>query len=586
MAEALNRRYGKLERQANRVRTRFAMNNREIAGVFEDIADLLELKGENVFKIRAYQRAARTIEQSPLEMDQLVKDGGLKGIPGIGVAITAKISELVTTGKLDYYEKLRAEFPPGISALLDIPGIGPRTAMLLSTDLGVASAEDLEKAILEGRMAGLPRMGEKTAGNILRHIQALRRKDQRIPIGVAVNSVEAILTRLRDVPGVRNLVPAGSLRRFLETVGDIDLMGTADDPQAVIKEFTSLPAVKEVLGAGPTKGSVVLSSGIQVDLRIVDHDSFGSLLQHFTGSRQHNVNLRTRAVRQGLSLSEYGITDGGTGRLEKFATEEAFYERLGLQYIPPEVREGTDEIERAAAGTIPRLVEPEDIRGDLHVHTSWSDGRDSIESMVDAAELLGYEYICISDHSAGRGIARGLNKERLEQQTAEIESLRGQNRRIRVLTGMEVDIRADGDLDMPDAVLERLDVVTGSIHSAMDQPQERMTARIIRAMENPNLDVLGHPTGRLMPERGPVAVDMEAVFQTALRYRDRDRDQCHARQARSQRYTRLPRQARLGVPLVINTDSHSAEHLSFRRFGAGVARRGWCEAKHILTRVP
>lgn len=561
------------------------MNNRQIAKVFEDIADLLELKGENVFKVRAYQKAARTFEQLSVEAEQLLREHKLREVPGVGEAIAKKTAELVDTGRLEYYEELKAEFPAGVSTLLDVPGIGPKTAMLLASDLGVETLADLERAILDGKVTQLPRMGEKTAENILRHIQAMRNKDQRTPIGEAFNVVDDIVARLGNVPGLRNLGPAGSLRRFRETVGDIDLMGTADDAASVIDAFISLPTVKEVLARGPTKGSAVVTSGLQVDLRIVDHDSFGSLLQYFTGSKQHNINLRTRSVRQGLSLSEYGITVVKTGVLEKYATEEAFYERLGLQYIPPEIREGTNEIEMAARGAIPQLVEESDIKGDLHVHSNWSDGRDTLESMVHAAEARGYEYVCISDHSAGRGIAHGLNEDRLRQQIAEILELRRNAKGIRVLTGMEVDIRTDGTLDMPDEVLEQLDIVTGSIHSGMSQGQEQMTERIITAMENPNMDILGHPTGRLMPDRGPIDVDMEAVFQAALR--TGTALEINAMPSRLDlKDTHVHRARELGVGLVINTDSHAPEHFSLIRFGVGVARRGWCEAGDILNTRP
>ena len=561
------------------------MNNKEIAKVFEDIGGLLELKGENVFKIRAYQKVARTIEQLSVELDLLVKEGRLKEVPGVGEAIEKKITELLDTGKLEYYEKLKAEFPAGISTLLDVPGIGPKTAMLLTSDLGVETIEDLEKAILDGRVAKLPRMGEKTSENILKRIRDLRSKDRRILLGEAMNVIDGVMEGMKGVPGLRNLIAAGSVRRFRETVGDIDIMGTADDPRAVIDAFVSLPAIRSVLGKGTTKASVLVSSGLQVDLRIVEHEAFGSLLQHFTGSKQHNVNLRERERRHGLSLSEYGITDIETGRLEKFATEEAFYGRLGLQYIPPEIREGTEEIERAARGTIPRLIEEADIKGDLHVHSNWTDGRESIETMVRAAKDLGYEYVCIADHSVARGIARGLNQERLAQQLAEIEAVRQKVGGISVLTGLEVDIRSDGTLDLPDEVLEKLDVVTGSIHSGMNQSREQMTDRIVRAMENPNMDIVGHPTGRLMPKRDPVDLDMEAVFEAAARTKtvleinsmpDRlDLKDTHVQRARE-----------LGVMMAINTDSHSPDHFGLLRFGVGVARRGWCEPKHILNTKP
>lgn len=561
------------------------MKNSEVARVFQDIADLLELKGENPFKIRAYQKAVRSIEHLPVEVEQLVAEDKLKGIPGVGEAIARKTTELVTTGKLEYYEKLKAEFPDGISTLLDIPSVGPKTAMLLSSELGVRSVDELEAAIIAGRVASLPRMGDKITENILRHIQALRRKDQRIPIGEALPVVDDISARLSQLPGLKNLAPAGSLRRFRETVGDIDLMGTADNAGEVIQTFVTLPQVKEVLASGTTKASIVVSGGLQVDLRIVEHDSFGSTLQYFTGSKQHNINLRERARRQGLSLSEYGITNLATSELEKFATEEAFYERQGLEFIPPELREGQQEVERAGRGAIPRLVGLSDIKGDLHVHTNWSDGRDSIEAMALAARALGYQYLGIADHSGGRGIAHGLDANRLRQQILEIKQLNQRLNGIHIFTGIEVDIRADGSLDMPDELLAELDIVTAAVHSSMNQSQEQMTRRVIGAMENPNVDVLAHPSCRLLPDREPVAVDMEAVFQTAARTSTvleingmpsrLDLKDIHAYRARE-----------LRVKLVISTDAHSTEHLGFMRFGVGVARRGWCQAQDILNTRP
>ena len=561
------------------------MNNKQIAKVFEDIAGLLELKGENPFKIRAYQKVVRSIEHLPVEVEQLVKEDRLKEVPGVGEAITKKITELITTGKLGYYEKLKAEFPEGISTLLDIPGVGPKTAMLLSTELDVSSADELEAAIVGGKVARLYRMGDKTAENILHQIQALRRKDQRIPIGEALPVVDDILTSLGQVSGVKNLAAAGSLRRFRETVGDIDLMGTADDAREIMQAFTSLPQVKEVLVSGTTKSSVVVSGELQVDLRIVEHDSFGSTLQYFTGSKQHNINLRERAHRRGLKLSEYGITNLATDELEKFATEEAFYERQGLEFIPPELREGQQEVVRAEQGNLPRLIELSDIKGDLHVHTEWSDGRDSIEEMALAARALGYQYLGVAEHSGGRGIAHGLDAERLRQQISEIKQLNQKISGIHIFTGIEVDIRADGSLDMPDELLAELDIVTAAVHSAMNQSQKQMTRRILAAIENPNVDVLAHPTSRLLPGREPVAVDMETVFQAAARTKTMleinampsrlDLKDIHAYRARE-----------LGVKLVINTDAHSTEHLEFMRFGVGVAKRGWCQAQDILNTRP
>jgi len=562
------------------------MKNTEVARVFQDIADLLELKGENVFKIRAYQKAARAIEYYPRELKIMIDEGGdLQSIPGVGEAIAKKATELITTGKLGYYESLKAEFPPGVTNLLTIPGIGPKTANKLSSELGISSADELERAINEGRVAGLFRLGEKTADNILHQIQALRRKDQRIPIGEALPIVEEITVALRSVPGVRNLTPAGSLRRFRETLGDIDIMGTADNPKEVIDAFVALPHVRQVLAQGSTKASVIVSGGLQIDLRMVEHDSFGSLLQYFTGSKQHNISLRERERKQGLKLSEYGITVIATDKLEKFSTEEAFYHRLGLQYIPPELREAQGEIEKAEQGAIPKLVELSDIKGNLHTHTEWSDGHDSIEEVALAAKDIGYQYIAITEHSVGRGIAHGLDVDRLRRQVAEIRALSERLTGIHVLTGIEVDIRADGNLDLPHEILSELDIVIAAVHSAMNQSEEKMTRRVINAIENPDVDMIAHPTCRLIGEREPVAIDLEAIFRAAAKNNkimeinampDRlDLKDIHAFRARD-----------LGVKLAIGTDAHSIAHLDFMRFGVGVARRAWCEPQHILNTLP
>jgi DNA polymerase (family 10) len=558
------------------------MNNAAIAQVFQDMADLLELKEDNPFKIRAYQKAARTIETLPEELNQLMNEGRLREIPGVGEAISNKITELLTTGRLEAYEKLRAEFPEGIVTLMTIPGVGPKTALRLSKDLGISNVDELEKAILGGKVASLYRLGEKTADNILRHIQNMRRKDRRIPLGEALPLAEEIVAALRKQIGVRNLTPAGSLRRFKETIGDIDIMGTADDPESVIKAFVRLPMVEEVLAQGSTKASVIVKSGLQVDLRMVEHDSFGSLLQHFTGSKEHNVALRERAVKQGLSLSEYGITVVKTGETEKFTTEEAFYKRIGLQYIPPELREARNEIEMAEKGALPRLIEVSDIKGDFHVHTEWSDGHDTIEAMATAAKARGYKYLAITDHSAGRGIAHGLNAERLRQQFAEIKEVNRKLKGIRLFTGIEVDIRADGVLDYPDELLSEIDVVVAAVHSAMGQDKDKMTKRLIRALENPHIDILAHPTCRLIGEREPIEVDLEEVFRAAVR--TNTALEINAMPERLDlKDIHVVRAKELGVKLVICTDAHRAGHLELIRFGVGVARRGWCEAGHILN---
>ncbi|MBI2847222.1 MAG: DNA polymerase/3'-5' exonuclease PolX [Chloroflexi bacterium] len=564
------------------------VKNSEIAEVFENIAGLLELKGEIPFKIRAYQKAARTIEHHPVELSKLVEESGteaLREIPGIGEAISKKILELLDTGKLKYYEELKSEFPEGIIRLMDVPGIGPKTAMRASKELGINTVEELEKAILDGRLASLPRMGEKTAENILRHIRTMKTKDQRIPLGQVLPVVDDIIAELRQRTDIRSIEPAGSLRRFRETIGDIDLMGTSDDPEGTIRAFTQLPQVVDVLVMGPKKASVVLRDGLQVDLRIVEDDAYGALIQYFTGSKQHNVVLREWARRRGLSLSEYGITNLSTGEVERFATEEEFYKRLGLQLIPPEIREGGVEVELAEKGAIPRFVEVKDIRGDLHVHTKESDGQNSLEEMAVAARDRGYEYIAITEHSPGLGIARGLSEERLRSQIAKIEELNRKLKSIRILVGTEVDIRADGSLDYPDELLGELDVVVAAVHSSMNQERAKITARVIKAMSNPHVDILAHPSCRLIGEREPVDIDMEAVFKAAL--------ETHTAMEINGQPQRLDlkdihiqRAKDLGVPLVVSTDAHSIAQLNLMRLGVATARRGWCEARHILNTRP
>jgi len=559
------------------------VKNTAIVKVFSDIADLLELKGENAFKIRAYQKAARAIEHYPKEVGIMLDEGEtLRNIPGVGEAIAKKTTELVTTGKLGYYENLKAEFPEGITNLLAIPGIGPKTANRLSSELEVRSVDALEQAIKGGRVAKLFHLGDKTVDNIRQQIQALRRKDQSIPIGEALPIVDEILGSLRSLPGVRNLTYAGSLRRFRQTLGDIDLMGSADKPKEVIDTFVALPHMGQVLAQGSTKASAIAPGGLQVDLRMVEHDSFGSMLQYFTGSKQHNISLRERGRRHGLKLSEYGITDLTTGELEKFAIEEDFYHRLGLQYIPPELREAQVEVERAEQGTLPKLVELSDIKGNLHSHTDWSDGRNSIEEMVLAAKKLGYQYIAITDHSA----AYGINAEGVRRQIAEIRTLRERLDGIHVLTGIEVDIFPDGTLDLPHEILSQLDIVIGAVHLAMDQSEEKMTRRVLSAIRDPDIDIIAHPTGRSLGEHlPPIAIDLEAIFRAAVKNNKvleinaspgrLDLNDIHAFRARE-----------LGVKLAIGTDAHTVADLHFMRFGVGVARRAWCEPQHILNTSP
>ena len=562
--------------------------NEEIAQLFQNLGALLEMKGDSAFKIRAYRRAADTIHQLTVPLAQAVQDGQkLTGIPGIGKAISDKIHELVTTGKVRTYERAKSEVPEGALNLLAIPGIGPKTAMLIGTELGISTVEGVEQAAADGRLATLPRMGKRAAESILRHIQATRSMGERTPIGDALPIAESVMTALRDSdPDIALLTPAGSLRRWEETIGDVDLVAVTPRPEELGRCLAELPEVREVLVNGSRKTSVIVEPGLQIDLRTGESDSIGAMLQYFTGSQQHNIRLRDFANRMGLSLNEYGITSIESGEVEYFADETSFYARLGLPLIPPELRAGMWELpfDKLRTSGIPQLVEARHLRGDLHVHSEWSDGSDPIETMVATAAALGYEYMALTDHSQGLGVANGLTPERLAAQREVLRQLQDRYD-IRILAGSEVDIRADGRMDFPDEVLAELDVVVASVHNAMSQDRDTMTRRIISAMEHPSVTIIGHLSTRLLGQRPPSDFDLEAVLQAA---RDTGTAlEINASPARLDlRDTHAYRARELGVPLVINTDSHHHSELSGGRFGIAVARRAWCEPRHILNALP
>ena len=563
-----------------------APSNEQIAALFEDMGALLEMKGDTIFKIRAYQRAARTIEQLPSPLAQAVENGeDLTKIPGVGKAISEKIAEFIVTGQVTAHQQLLHDLPPGVLELKEIPGIGPKTAMAISQELGISNVEGVAEAAADGRLAALPRMGKRAAENVLRHLQAVQSMGSRTPIGQALPVAEEVIAALREqCPEIGLLFPAGSLRRWEETIGDIDLIGTSPNPETVGDALIALPMVKDVLVHGPKKTSVVVESGMQIDLRIGELGSFGALLQYFTGSQQHNIRLRDYANRQGLSLNEYGITNTETGQVEEFADEESFYARLGLPLMPPELRTGLYELDAALERRLPCLVQESDLKGDLHLHSEWSDGNDPIEMMVEAAAAQGYEYMALTDHSAGLGVANGLSNDRLESQIALLRSIQ-EAFDITILCGSEVDIRASGELDYPDEILTQLDVVVASVHSAMGQDQATMTARMIKAMEHPSVTIIGHLSTRLLGQREPVEFDLEAVLQAA-----RDTGTALEINASPERLdlkdTHAYRARELGVPLAINTDSHHHTHLGKRRFGVAVARRAWCRPEDILNTLP
>ena len=560
-----------------------APTNEQIAELFENMGSLLEMKGDTVFKIRAYQRAARTIEQLPSPLATAVENGeDLTKIPGVGKAISEKIAEYISTGQVSAYERLVEELPSGVLDLKEIPGVGPKMAMAISQQLGISTVDGVAEAAADGRLATLPRMGRRAAEGILRHINAFKEMGGRTPIGEALPVAEEVMNALREqCPEIDQLFPVGSLRRWEETIGDIDLIGTSPNPESVGDALVALPMVKDVLVHGPKKTSVVVESGIQIDLRIAEPEAFGAMLQYFTGSQQHNIRLRDFANRQGLSLNEYGITNTETGQVEEFADEETFYARLGLPWMPPELRTGLYEVDSGLEGTLPGLVVATDLKGDLHLHSEWSDGNDPIELMVEAAAAQGYEYMALTDHSQGLGVANGLTVDRLESQISLLREMQ-EKYDITILCGSECDIRASGEMDFPDEMLAQLDVVVASVHSAMGQDQATMTARMIKAIEHPSVTIIGHLTTRLLGQREPVEFDLEAVLQAA-----RDTGTALEINASPERLdlrdTHAYRAREMGIPLVINTDSHHHTHLDKRRFGVAVARRAWCRPEDILN---
>lgn len=490
-----------------------SVKNREIAGILYQMAELLELHAENRFKIIAYSRAARAIESLTEDIEQVCRDGRLEGIPGVGKAIAEKIKEYLRTGRIQSHQDLLADTPQGLAELLQISGLGPKTVFMLHEKLDITNLDELEKAAREHRIRRLPRMGVVREKNILKSIERYRKRSNRILYSTAESIVDEILTYLGGIEGLEHATAAGSYRRRKETVGDIDILATAARPEEIVAAFVKMPLVEEVLAKGPTKASVIMNDTIQVDLRIVEHRSYGTVLQYFTGSKEHNVSMRQLALDRGYSLSEYSLTRLANGQDLFFDQEEEVYQALGLQYIPPELREDRGEIEAALGGRLPRLVEAKDIRGDLHVHSIWSDGRASIIELAQAARSLGYEYIALSDHSPSVGIAGGIGREKMEEKIEAVAEANDSLEGITVLMGAEVDIKADGSLDYPDDLLERMDVVVASVHMAQQQKERTITGRLISAIENQNVDIIGHPTGRIINQREPSDMDFHAVLE-------------------------------------------------------------------------
>jgi len=559
-------------------------DNADLAAIFSEMADILDIQGANVFRIRAYRSAARTIETLGAQVAGLVAQdpASLDRIPGIGKGLHEKIAEYCARGSIHEHQQLKAAIPPGLLDLLRLQSLGPKRVRLVHDALGIDAVDKLEEACTRGLVRALPGLGEKSEAKLLSSIRDYRAlQTGRTPFAAAEHVLEPYLAHLRATGGTDLLEPAGSYRRRRESVGDLDILATARAaPERTIAAFTEYPGVAKVLASGTTKASVVLTGGIQTDLRVVEPPSFGAALQYFTGSKEHNVAVRGLAKDKGLKLSEYGVFRGDTAVAG--GTEEEVYAALGLAWIPPELRENRGELQAAASGSLPDLVSLDQIRGDLHMHSTWSDGVNSIADLARAARARGYDYIAITDHSKAVAVAHGLSPMRLRNQRAEIAELRASFRGFHILTGSEVDILDDGSLDFDDEVMAEIDFVTASVHSRLDMAEAAMTRRIVRALGHPRVHCLGHPTGRLVGQRLPYKVDMAAVIEAAAAHHvaleinsapDRlDLDETNAGQAR-----------RAGVPLSVATDAHHAGALDTIRFGIHIARRAWCTRADVLN---
>ncbi|MDR3619503.1 MAG: DNA polymerase/3'-5' exonuclease PolX [Paludisphaera borealis] len=565
------------------------METARIAQVLDDMGTILEIQGENPFRCRAYHNAAQTLQGLPADLTEMIADGSLAEVQGIGETLYAKIVQLATTGRLPAYDKLRAETPPGLLALLRISGIGPKKIKALREELQIESLADLRAAAEAGKIAKVKGFGAKTEANILEGISFVETTGGRILQHHALALVEPILATIRDHPQVIRAEVCGSLRRRAETIGDLDILFSAHEPGPVLDDFVALPQVAKILGHGPTKASVLLpgfKSGqfVQCDVRGVADDQFAFALHYFTGSKAHNIAVRKRALAQGLSLNEYALT----GKTMSIACrdEADVFQALKLEYIPPELREDSGEIEAAENGKIPKLVELSDLSGTFHCHSDWSDGEATLEQMAEGAKALGLHYLGIADHSRSLAMARGLSIERVYEQWKAIDALNEKlGSRFRLFKGTECDILADGSLDYPDEVLAGFDYVVASVHSRFKMPRDEMTARIVKAVSNPHVTMLGHATGRLLLSRAPYEVDLDAVIEAAAKnetmieinaspYR-LDMDATHCRRARKK-----------GVTIVVNPDAHSVAGLNDLSYGVDVARRAWFTADDLFNTVP
>lgn len=559
------------------------MKNKEMAKLLYDIAEFLEMD-DVPFKPMAYKRAAMTIEAMPQAIEELHKEGKLEEISGVGKGIAKKIAEFLETGHSSYYEKLKKKMPVDVEALGSIQGMGPKTIKKLYEKLKVTSLATLEKAAKSGRIRKIPHLGEKLEKNILESIVYARKRSGRITLGEALPEAEAILEHLGKDQNIKKAEIGGSIRRRKEAIGDVDILAISGNPEKTMDFFTSMQDVKKTLAKGSTKSSVVLQSGLQVDLRIIKKESYGAALQYFTGSKEHNIRLREMALSKGWTLSEYGLFAKKGKRQLAGRTEEDVYKKLGLKYIEPELREDSGEIEAARKGSLPALVALKDIKGDLQMHTGWSDGKSTIQEMVYAAKRLGHKFIAITDHGGNLKIAHSLDEKRMLQQKKEIEKANKKSH-VKIFFGIEANIRDDGTLDISEKSLKEVDVVLASIHSGFKQDKEKMTMRVLKALDNRHVSILAHPTGRLLLQRQGFQMDMEKIMEKA-----RERNIAMEINAHPQRLDLNDAHVRMAVErnvkLSIGTDSHSKEQLENIRYGVFMARRGWAEAKDIINTYP
>ncbi|MBZ5668587.1 MAG: DNA polymerase/3'-5' exonuclease PolX [Acidobacteriia bacterium] len=564
------------------------MENREVAAVFEEISNLMKILQDDpkwTFKAAAYDRAKRSIESYPERLEDIARDPNRKltDIPGIGEDLAKKISELIETGQSRYHQEQLAKIPRSLLDLLQLQTVGPQKVRLFYKELNIRSVDELEAAARAGRLRNLPGMSVKSEENILKAIEVFRHAAGRFRLDTAFETAEELAAWLCEFKPVEQVTPAGSLRRGRETVGDLDLLVTGRDHPGTAEHFVKFPGVATILAKGEDKVSVKLKNDLQVDVRLLDRSAYGAALQYFTGSKEHNVALRDRAKRRGWKLSEYGLFHGDKVLARR--TEEEIYAQLGLPWIPPELRENLGEIEAAEKGTLPKLVELRDIRGDLQMHTTASDGRASIEEMAEAAKQLGYQYILITDHSKAVTIANGLDEKRAVEHIRRIHAARQKVKGIEIWAGSEVDILGDGRLDYPDVLLKQFDIVLVSVHSRMTMLAEEMTARLLRALENPYVRILGHPTGRQILKRDPFAFDLEKVLDAAQRHGViLELNGSPERLDLCDRHVKLARDR--GMKIIISTDAHAPEHFKLMRYGVTTARRGWMEKSGVLNTLP